>query len=160
MSQNWRSTKFIGCKSRKLGRGVCMIVPHRGLGPRQGELHALPICRTPQRPFWDGLIVDACVPEHPPARVTIPCFADRQKVGTAECSSTAPEVRSCRALDLHLHDLLRSSAKQQSPSFDLHNGVHSWSQYVTRPPLWHTKRTPPSWEITTATDLGSAPHKR
>jgi hypothetical protein len=37
--------------------------------------------------------------------------------------------------------------------------VHSCSQYVTRPPLWHTKRTPPSWEITTATDPGSAPAK-
>jgi hypothetical protein len=35
--------------------------------------------------------------------------------------------------------------------------VHSCSQYVTRPPFWHTKRTPPSWEITTATDPGSAP---
>src|SRR5215203_124368 len=38
--------------------------------------------------------------------------------------------------------------------------VHSCSQYVTRPPLWHTKRTPPSWEITTATDPGSAPASR
>jgi hypothetical protein len=24
-----------------------------------GEPHALPICRTPQRPFWGGLTVDA-----------------------------------------------------------------------------------------------------
>ena len=38
--------------------------------------------------------------------------------------------------------------------------VYSCSQYVTRPPLWHTKRTPPSWEITTATDPGSAPASR
>ena len=38
--------------------------------------------------------------------------------------------------------------------------VHSCSQYVTRPPFWHTKRTPPSWEITTATDPGSAPASR
>src|SRR5215208_3145072 len=40
---------------------------------------------------------------------------------------------------------------------DNRGSVHSCSQYVTRPPFWHTQRTPPSWEITTATDPGSAP---
>ena len=30
MSRSWRSTKFIGCKSRKSGRRVCMIAPQRG----------------------------------------------------------------------------------------------------------------------------------
>jgi hypothetical protein len=83
-----------------------------------------------------------------------------QKVATAECDCTASEGRPCRALELHLHGLLRSSAKQRSQSFDLRDWVHSCSQYVTRPPLWHTKRTPPSREITTATDPGMAPHKR
>src|SRR5918998_4225943 len=39
---------------------------------------------------------------------------------------------------------------------DRRGSVHSCSQYVTRPPFWHTQRTPPSWEITTATDPGSA----
>jgi hypothetical protein len=38
--------------------------------------------------------------------------------------------------------------------------VHSCSQYATRPPLWHTQRTPPSCEITTATDPGNAPASR
>src|ERR671910_2561063 len=43
---------------------------------------------------------------------------------------------------------------------DRRGSVHSCSQYVTRPPFWHTQRTPPSWEITIATDPGSAPASR
>lgn len=38
--------------------------------------------------------------------------------------------------------------------------LHSCSQYVTRPSFWHTQRTPPSWEITIATDPGKAPVSR
>jgi hypothetical protein len=38
--------------------------------------------------------------------------------------------------------------------------IHSCFQYVMRSPLWHKKRTPPSWEITTATDSGSVPASR
>jgi hypothetical protein len=43
---------------------------------------------------------------------------------------------------------------------DRRGSVHSCSQYVTRLSFWHTQRTPPSWEITTATDPGNAPASR
>ena len=48
-----------------------------------------------------------------------------------------------------------SVAQFASLPLDRRGSVHSCSQYVTRPPFWHTKRTPPSWEIS-VTELAVA----
>jgi hypothetical protein len=96
-----------------------------------------------------------CVrPKHPVTRAAVP---RRAYEGWQQKSTAARRLKFAYARSGPSPDRRPPrSAKQWYPTFDLRGRVHSCCQYVTRPPLWHTQRTPPSCEITTTTDPSSA----
>ena len=72
-----------------------------------------------------------------------------------------PMMRPASLLPLSAAAVCRAICHRfASLPLDRRGAVHSCSQYVTRPLFWHTQRTPPSWEITTATDPGNALARR